>query len=142
MERKSLMVAALAAGGENASFTPVQVQKLFFLIDREASHFVDGPHFSFKPYDYGPFDREVYAELERLESEQCLEVDNSKQYRLYRLTAIGYAKGTAALAAIPEPALTFVTRAAEWVRSLTFSQLVAAIYKRYPDMKTKSIFRQ
>ena len=66
MERKSLMVAALAAGGENASFTPVQVQKLFFLIDREASHFVDGPHFSFKPYDYGPFDREVYAELERL----------------------------------------------------------------------------
>jgi hypothetical protein len=37
MERDDIILAGLAAGGENATFTPVQVQKLFFLIDREAA---------------------------------------------------------------------------------------------------------
>ena len=45
MERPNLVLAALAAGGENASYWPVQVQKLLFLIDREASALVGGPHF-------------------------------------------------------------------------------------------------
>jgi len=142
MERKDLMLAALAAAGENASFTPVQVQKLFFLIDREAAQFVDGPHFAFSPYDYGPFDRQVYAELERLEAEGLAATDRSMRYRLYRLTNRGYAEGAELLPKIPEPARTFVSQAAKWVRSLSFQQLVAAIYKRYPEMKANSIFQQ
>jgi hypothetical protein len=32
MNRSNLIMAGLAAAGENASFTPVQVQKLFFLL--------------------------------------------------------------------------------------------------------------
>ncbi len=66
MQRRNLILAALAAGGENASFTPAQAQKLFFLIDRKAASLVDGPHFDFQPYDYGPFDKAVYDELARL----------------------------------------------------------------------------
>src|SRR5207248_1751684 len=69
MERHNLVLAALAAGGENASYWPVQVQKLLFLIDREASALVGGPHFDFKPYDYGPFDRAVYVELDALSAQ-------------------------------------------------------------------------
>jgi len=56
MDRGDLVLAALAAGGVGASYSPVQVQKLLFLIDREAANLVDGPHFSFRPYDYGPFE--------------------------------------------------------------------------------------
>ena len=51
---ENLVLAALAAGGENATFSPVQVQKLLFVLDREASPHIDGPHFNFIPYDYGP----------------------------------------------------------------------------------------
>lgn len=141
MERRELMVAALAAAGENATFAPVQVQKLFFLLDREACHLVGGPHFDFKPYDYGPFDREVYEEFERLEAAGLVTTDHSRRYRLYRLTPRGYAEGAQQLQSIPNPARTFFLSAANWIRSLNFQQLVAAIYKRYPDMKTNSIFK-
>jgi len=135
------MIAALAAAGENAAFAPVQVQKLFFLIDREAHQLVGGPHFNFSPYDYGPFDREVYDELERLEGAGLVAIDNSRRYRQYRLTPRGYASGVQQLGSIPDSARTFVSRAANWVRSLNFQQLVAAIYNHYPDMKANSIFR-
>jgi hypothetical protein len=142
MERQELMIAALAAAGENATFAPVQVQKLFFLIDREASHAVDGPHFAFEPYDFGPFDRTVYVELERLERDDLVRIDQSGRYRSYALTPDGYTAGMRLLAEMPEPAQTFIRRAAAWVRALDFQKLVAAIYRRYPEMRANSIFRQ
>lgn len=141
MERRELIIAALAAAGENAAFAPVQVQKLFFLLDREAHQLLGGPHFAFAPYDYGPFDRQLYEELERLEWEGLVAIDHSRRYRLYRLTSQGYSEGVQELNKVPEPARTFVSRASNWVRSLNFQQLVAAIYNRYPDMKANSIFQ-
>ena len=45
MTRSEILLAGLAAGGENATYTPVQVQKLFFLLDREASVALGGPFF-------------------------------------------------------------------------------------------------
>jgi hypothetical protein len=141
MERREIIMAALAAAGENATFSPVQVQKLFFLIDREAQRFLGGPHFSFKPYDYGPFDRAIYEELERLERAGMVKMERSGRYHLYSLTPQGYAEGSRLLGTISDPAFTFTKRAAKWVRSLNFQQLVAAIYNRYPDMKANSVFR-
>lgn len=142
MERQKLMLAALAAGGENATFTPVQLQKLFFLIDREASGLVGGPFFNFVPYDYGPFDKAVYLELDSLDSQALLQTQGMRSYKTYVLTHAGFAAGTDALSTISEAASKFLREAAQWVRSLNFQQLVAAIYNRYPDMRVNSIFRQ
>lgn len=142
MNRRDLVLLALAAGGENATFFPVQVQKLFFLIDSEASKFMDGhPYFNFKPYDYGPFDRAVYDVLRELSLKGMVEIDRSGHYRKYILTKQGYEEGSEKLKKLPDNVEAFVIKAAEWVRSLDFQQIVAAIYKYYPDMKTKSIFR-
>jgi hypothetical protein len=98
MDRHSLILAALAAGGENASFTPVQVQKLFFLLDREGRHLVDGPHFSFAPYDYGPFDRAVYDELDVLAHLNLVRIQSTGRYRVYTLTQAGFQQGARQLA--------------------------------------------
>lgn len=141
MDRQHIILAALAAAGENATFSPVQVQKLFFLIDREASQLVGGPHFNFSAYDYGPFDRAVYDELDRLSIDGFMEIQSSGRYRKYVLTPKGYEAGVTRLQELPPKAYSFVRRAAKWVRELSFQQLVAAIYKRYPDMKVNSIFR-
>jgi uncharacterized protein len=141
MERRNLVLAALAAGGENASYWPVQVQKLLFLIDREASALVDGPHFEFKPYDYGPFDRAVYVELESLSTQGLVGMQNTGRYRVYSLSPEGYRRGAESLRGLGDAASTYVEQAARWVRSLSFQQLVAAIYNRYPDMKVNSVFR-
>lgn len=141
MNRRETVLAALAAAGENATFEPVQVQKLLFLIDREAAHMVDGPHFAFAPYDYGPFDRVVYEQLEQLTREGLSSIA-SGFYRTYSLTPNGYATGTQLLEAADDETRGYLQRVAQWVRSLSFQQLVSAIYKKYPDMKAKSIFRQ
>lgn len=141
MNRKELLLAALAAGGENANFTPVQVQKLFFLIDREASHLVGGPHFNFAPYDYGPFDRAVYDGLDALSREGRARIENTGRYRVYSLSQAGFREGAAQLNKLAPNIRAYIANVAAWVRQLSFEQLVASIYNRYPEMKANSVFR-
>jgi hypothetical protein len=141
MDRTEIIVAALAAGGHGAAFPPAQVQKLFFLLDREIASYVDGPHFEFAPYDYGPFDSNVYSALDMASFAGLVEINRVNRVRTYSLTPEGFARGSTVLSAIREPARTFITQAAKWVNSLSFAQLVSAIYQRYPDMKANSIFR-
>ena len=141
MDRRDLMLAALAAAGNAASFRPVQVQKLFFLIDEEISDLVGGPHFAFRPYDYGPFDSDVYSELERMHKQGLVAVTYG-YYRSYSLTPDGYQRGTGILASLPQQAKDFIERSSNWVRALSFNQLVSAIYEKYPEMKEYSVFKQ
>lgn len=65
MDREDLVLACLAPA-KGALHSPVQVQKMFFLIDRNISEDIEGPLFDFHPYDYGPFDKAVYETLEKL----------------------------------------------------------------------------
>jgi hypothetical protein len=141
MTRNELVLAALAAAGQNASFSPVQVQKLFFLIDREAAPLIGGPYFDFQPYDYGPFDSGVYSALSVLEAQALVQSTSSGRYRVYLLTPTGYQAGNGLLAAIPANARTYFQQVTAWIRSLSFAQLVSAIYSKYPDMKVNSVFR-
>lgn len=142
MNRLETVLAAMAAAGENATFSPVQVQKLFFLIDREAAAAVGGPHFNFTPYDYGPFDSTVYSAIGALEAQGSARTVPMSRYRSYSLTAQGYQQGVALLNALPESTKEFMQSAANWVRSLSFSQLVSAIYQHFPEMKANSVFRE
>lgn len=141
MDRMDLILAGLAAGGEGAHYPPAQVQKLFFLLDREIPTYVGGPHFEFVPYDYGPFDVRLYSALDLAEVSGLVDVNRSARVRTYSLTPEGYRRGLKALEQVREPARTFMIRAARWVNSLSFAQLVSAIYEKYPDMKVNSIFR-
>jgi hypothetical protein len=141
MDRTEIILAGLAAGGQGANFPPAQVQKLFFLLDREVATYVDGPHFAFVPYDYGPFDSDVYSALSAPSAFGLVEINRTGRVRTYSLTPEGFSRGAAVLDTIPEPARTFITRSAKWVNSLPFAQLVSAIYRRYPDMQVNSVFR-
>ena len=140
LNRRQIVSAGLAAAGQNATFTPVQVQKLFFLIDREGPHLVNGPHFAFRPYDYGPFDSDVYSTLDSLEREGLVAVVAGR-YRLYMLTPSGFAEGQRILGALPSETRDFIRKTVRWVCGLSFQQLVAAIYRRYPEMRANSIFQ-
>ena len=141
LDRRQIILAAMAAGGQDATYLPVQVQKLFFLIDREAPAAFNGPHFNFQPYDYGPFDKTVYECLDYLNAEGAVEVINNGRYRTYRLTPTGYQTGFAVLGGVSAPARDYLQRISQWIRTLSFQQLVTAIYARFPDMKVNSVFR-
>src|SRR4051812_25636312 len=141
MTRNEILLAGLAAGGENATYTPVQVQKLFFLLDKEASTALGGPFFNFVPYDYGPFDQAVYAGLDDLARRDLASIQSTGKYRVYGLSQAGQAEGKRLLSMLQPSAKDYVANVAKWVRQLSFQQLVASIYNKYPEMKANSVFR-
>ena len=141
MDRKGIVLAALApANGD--TYTPVQVQKLLFLIDQNIATITGGQHFNFEPYDYGPFDKEVYSVLHELEENSLVEVLETpgQSWKRYRLTKSGQTSGKQVLGNLDPKGKDYITRASEYVRDLSFSQLVSAIYKAYPHMKANSVF--
>ena len=140
MTRREITLAALAAA-ECGSHTPVQVQKLFFLIEREVGAEVGGSHFNFAPYNYGPFDAAVYEEIEALARDGLVEIDSPHGWQEFRLSPEGYEQGRRLLESIPEPFRNYIRKASEFVRSLSFNDLVRAIYRQYPDMRANSVFR-
>ena len=140
--RQSLVLAALFAGESGSEVSPVQAQKLFFLIDKNAAHLCNGPWFNFTPYDYGPFDSAVYGDLDWLSHEGDIETVRNGRYRTYRLTEQGRVKAQRALLSFSPDAQDYFARAKEWVKSLSFRDLVNAIYQAYPETRANSIFRQ
>ena len=142
MKDREIVLAAMAAGGSEAVFDPVQIQKFIFLIDREIPDWVNGPHFDFKPYHYGPFDKTLYDVLGALADGDWVAIDRTGQYPKYVLTTSGLKEGRSLLAPLPGPVVRYLARASSWVRLMTFRQLLAAIYDHYPDMAANSIVRQ
>lgn len=139
MDRRMYVLAALAAAGTEARFDPVRLQKYFFLLDRELEGESGCPHFDFQPYHYGPFDRAVYDQVEQLASEGLAIIDESRRYLLYHLTEEGFASGARALADLPERARSYMAAASEWIFSLDFRDLLAAIYEYAPEMAVRSV---
>lgn len=141
MDRSSIILAALAPGG-GYRYSPVQVQKLMFLIDREIPNLVGGPHFAFRAYHYGPFDKRVYHSLDDLAQRGYVHIDDeNSRRRTYTLTPEGVDAANAAFEGLNAQAQDFITRSSAFVRAHTFSQLVAAIYKAYPEMRENSVFQ-
>jgi hypothetical protein len=141
--RQEVVLAALAAGQTNSELSPVQAQKLFFLVDQNVAGAVGGPLFNFQPYDYGPFDSSVYSDLDMLSFPPVpmIEVVRNGRYRTYRLTEAGLQAGQAKLATLDANTRDYLGRAKDWVKSLSFQGLVRAIYQAYPAMRANSIFR-
>jgi uncharacterized protein len=139
MTRKDYVLAVLAAA-EGAPLTPVQVQKLFFILDQRLGGTVGGPFFNFEPYHYGPFDAAVYREIQELESQGLTEIENRQALRMYRATFDGVKRGLALLDTFGRNA-AFVRDVVSFVRAKSFSELVSAVYQEWPQMRAKSIFR-
>ena len=142
-ERQQFVLAALATNSD-AEFAPVQIQKLFFLLDENLSGLFGGNKFAFEPYDYGPFDKAVYHELEALELQGLVsikQVGASAGRRRYSVTPRGHQAGERELMKFPEPVRIYMGDLSTWVRGLSFAQLVGSIYKAYPHMRENSVFQ-
>lgn len=98
--------------------------------------------FSFAPYNYGPFDKAVYWDLEALAAEGHAEIVPLSKGHGYRLTATGQSIANAVLLdELPAVARNYIKQVSAFVLRLSFAALVSAIYKAYPDMRVNSIFQ-
>jgi len=144
MSRDKFILAVLATSPDY-QYTPVQLQKIFFLLDRNLDNQVKyTPHFNFIPYHYGPFDKGVYEDLNELELEGLVEIKYTgfNNLKNYHLTKEGSILGEKELENIDKKYVDYIKRVNDFVRGLSFEQLIKAIYKEYPDMKVNSIFFQ
>lgn len=140
--RQEVVLAALAAV-PHAQFAPVQVQKLFFLLDESVAAHLGGKQFAFEPYDYGPFDKAVYQELDELRERglvNLIYIAPGPGGRRYSTTDSGQVLGAQLSNNLPKSVVGFIREASNWVRTLSFAQLVGSIYKAFPHMKARSIF--
>lgn len=141
MERNDFVLAVMSSCPK-AKYDPVQIQKLFFLIDDIIPKLVKGPHFKFTPYNYGPFDKQVYIDLEKLASMGDIAIQGADTHRTYTTTGQGQEKGEAILSTLPAGVRPYIKKLSEFVRRLSFAELVSTIYKAYPKMKSNSIFQE
>jgi uncharacterized protein YwgA len=141
MNKKELLLAAFAPANCGV-FTPVQVQKMIFIIDRQLSLIDDGPKFEFRPYYYGPFDKSVYEELESLATNDLVLISTNGTWNNYRLTEKGQKQGEKILRTLKPNIQEYFSKVSEFVHTLSFQQLVSSIYKAYPEMRVNSIFQE
>ena len=143
MERDQFILASMALAGDEP-LSPIQVQKFFFLLDRNLNEAAGGPFFNFRPYDYGPFDREVYEELESLSEKDLVRVIEGGwgRTRRYALTPKGVEASERLKEELPPHVRQYISDLGGWMSSLSFEQLISFIYKKYPEMKENSVFRE
>ena len=143
--RREFVLAGMQPASQG-EFTPVQIQKLFFLIqDLAAGSHVLGlanghAHFTFEPYHYGPFDKEVYAQIECLSREGLAAIEMREPFiRTYRLTPEGQKLANSIYGRTDQPTQRLLANVVTWVLEQNFNQLVKAVYAAYPDMAANSI---
>lgn len=142
MNRTDLVLAVLAASS-GAPWSPVQVQKMFFLLDQKVGQELGGPHWDFRAYDYGPFDSAVYGEIERIQADGLASIEGGEfsRTRRFALSPAGQERGESLLEGFAPALRDYVCELASWVRGLSFQALVSAVYRDYPEMRVNSIFR-
>ena len=141
MNRHNVVLAVLACAEAGHTYSPVQIQKALFILLEEAPDIFDAnSKFNFQAYDYGPFDKDIYAELEALSREELVEIGVNPQLtrKTYAVLPEGRRIADALKAGLSEDQIEFITEVSSFVRRLSFADLVSAIYKAYPDMKKNS----
>jgi hypothetical protein len=143
MDRREFALAAMA-GADGKSFTPVQLQKLLFLLNENIGPRVGGTPYLFVPYHYGPFDSSVYTTMAQLKDDglAAIVATSDGARRQYVLTEAGQTEGVRLLNKFDEPVAKYVRDVCSFVRSQSFASLVSSIYNAYPGMKVNSVFNK
>ena len=138
MNRTDLLLRIVAAAN-GKPLTPVQLQKVAFLVGQEFEGELPAEFYSFRKYDYGPFSAAVYADAEQLERDGLMAISINPRggWREYAATVEGI---EADFTDIPEAITSFIEETVQWAMQLSFQQLVREIYKRFPQYRQNSVF--
>ena len=142
LTRQDWLLTALSKSPGGA-MSPVQVQKALFLFGQEAGGSIGAEFYSFEPYDYGPFDAAICADLRRMTIDGHVRGvwSPGRSWKSYTITRSGR-NAVLALERDADPRLTeFLGRIVQWVSGRSFSDLLRSIYAAYPEFAVNSVFR-
>jgi hypothetical protein len=136
----------VAHHAEGRPLQPVQLQKILFLLSRNLTDEQLGVEsfYHFEPYDYGPFSSEVYSDAEELEARGLMSITlaDHARFRLYGLTPIGAKAAAECELMMSREVRSYVDELVTFAISLSFNELVKAVYRAYPEMKVNSVFKE
>jgi hypothetical protein len=143
IEKKYWTLLALASA-KGESLSPVQLQKTLFLFGRKMPAAVKHDYYNFIPYNYGPFDPVIYSDAEVLTAESLVVLQERPGCRWseYAATPRGIALAEKIKNSVPGKELRYLDGLVEWVRSLSFRDLLRTVYAEYPDYAVNSVFRE
>jgi hypothetical protein len=133
----------MLALADGEPLTPVQIQKSLFLADEEVGGaFRASSKYQFEPYDYGPFDKHVYTDAQILAARGLVKIETDPRgWSTYAATKDGLQRAADLKARLNGGQSEMLNRIVGLVRRLSFTQLVSAIYRKYPRMRERSVFR-
>jgi len=142
LDKKEWALLAIAAG-KGKPLTPIQLQKVLFLFSKEMPGAVGQHFYRFKPYNYGPFDAQIYVDVETLADEGFVTLLRSSGQTLTKslITPLGLERSASLKAAAPPDAIGYLNSLVAWATSISFEDLLNAVYDRFPDYATNSVFR-
>ena len=141
MNRRDWLLSAIAQAG-NKGLSPIQIQKIMFLLRMEAADYVGRGFYAFEPYNYGPFSSVIYKDVDRLVYSGMLREQKSDSYNIYVATTAGRDRANVLIGQLDKRARDYLSKLVRWVISVDFGQLLRSIYAKYPKYAAKSLFRR
>ena len=138
MEAKDWLVLALDSQSE-----PIRIQKTLFKLSQEAD-LPASETYSFRPYNWGPYSPQISEDIDELVQGGLVERVRTPgvSWASYRLTAEGKREAAGARDRAADEALASLSAISDWVSDRAFSQLLRDLYRDYPKLASRSLFKQ
>lgn len=142
MERKDITLLVIESAGDEG-LSPIQIQKSLFLIGESHLPELPSDFYDFYPYNYGPFTEEVYDDVDVLVDEGMIAkvLKSGESWFRYVVTPKGRDRIQEIIKESSDELNKYAIETVKWVCSLSFSELLRAIYAKYPDYKINSVFQ-
>jgi hypothetical protein len=144
MQREDWLLLFLAtparSGATPRSLEPLRIMKGLFLISQRGGGELDDLY-QFKPYDYGPFTSDIYADLQVLGLRGLVtqEAVAGRSWRTYRPTTDGVERAGQLASEIGPADAATIDNAYAFVTTRGFLQLLRDIYAEYPAYAVNTV---
>lgn len=142
LRNRDITLLVIAAAGDTG-LTPVQLMKSVFIVGQSGLSDLPSNFYPFFAYNYGPFHPDVYRDVEALVNEGLvLEIrEADRNWSKYAITSAGLRFADNLKRQVAREFSDYINEVINWVQSLTFNQLLQAIYAKYPKMRENSVFQ-
>lgn len=126
--------------GRTRSLEPLRIMKGMFLATMRGPDELE-ELYAFRPYDYGPFTREIYDDLDELAAAGLVaeESVSGRSWRTYRPTELGLERARQIADTAGPDALAALKDAYEFVVTRGFLKLLRDIYAEFPAYAVNTV---
>lgn len=139
MTPKEFILMCMSVEGKMIRFNAPQIQKMIFISQDKTQ---EEKIFNFYPHDYGPFDHTIFEQLNAIKNDRLLDIISDDINIFYCVTEKGLKEGKKIFKQLPKNQQKYLKKLSKWIRSISFPELIGAVYKSYPEFGIKSVFSE